>query len=292
VKLLTFRHGLEPPQLGVLRGKNVMRLAARAPGLPADMIELIAGWSAYREQLEALEPDEALDHLLDEVTLCAPILRPGKLLGIGLNYADHVAEAALPAPTDQVWFMMPPSAVNGPRDPIQMPKVSLSLDYEAELAFVIGRRCRHVSRERAHEVIFGYCAANDVSVRDWQLRTSQVILGKSFDSHAPFGPWIVTTDELNDPHCLGIRCFVNGEKRQDSNTRELIHNCFDQVEHLSKVMTLEPGDVIFSGTPAGVGFGFKPPRWLAIGDVVRVEIDNIGFLENRVAAEPEVPYGT
>jgi 2-keto-4-pentenoate hydratase/2-oxohepta-3-ene-1,7-dioic acid hydratase in catechol pathway len=153
------------------------------------------------------------------------------------------------------------------------------------MVFIVGKRGRHLSADNAREAIFGYCVGNDVSVRDWQLRTSQFVLGKSFDTHAPFGPWIVTADEIADPHQLGIRCFVNDEKRQDSNTAQLIFNCYQQIEHLSKVMTLEPGDVIFTGTPGGVGVGFKPPRWLREGDRVRVEIDGLGMLENQVRAE-------
>lgn len=134
-------------------------------------------------------------------------------------------------------------------------------------------------------VIFGYCVGNDVSVRDWQLRTSQFTLGKSFDTHAPFGPWLVTADDIEDPHQLGIRCFVNDEKRQDSNTDQLIFDCFQQIEHLSKVMTLEPGDVIFTGTPGGIGAATKPPRWLRKDDRVRVEIDGLGAIENVVRTE-------
>ena len=135
-------------------------------------------------------------------------------------------------------------------------------------------------------MIFGYCGANDVSIRDWQLKTSQWALGKSFDTHCPYGPWIVTPDEIGDPHALGIRCFVNGEPRQESNTKQLIYNCFEQVALLSQAMTLEPGDLILTGTPGGVGIGFKPARWLKAGDIVRVEIDRIGVIESRVEAEP------
>jgi ureidoglycolate lyase len=159
------------------------------------------------------------------------------------------------------------------------------VDYEAELVVVIGRRCRHVAKERAHEVVFGYCAGNDVSARDWQFHTAQWMLGKSFDTHAPFGPWIVTADEIGDPHALGIRCFVNGEKRQDSNTSNLVFNVFDQIALLSQAVTLEPGDVIFTGTPGGVGMAMKPPRYLKAGDLVRVEIDKIGAIEGRMVAE-------
>jgi 2-keto-4-pentenoate hydratase/2-oxohepta-3-ene-1,7-dioic acid hydratase in catechol pathway len=249
------------------------------------MIGLVADWARWRPALDELASTCSADHALEAVTLCAPVPRPGKILGIGLNYADHVAESGMARPTEQLWFAKMPTSANGPFDPIDLPSVSEQLDYEAELAFVIGRRCRHVSRDRAHEVIFGYCAANDVSVRDWQLRTSQFTIGKSFDTHAPFGPWIVTSDEIGDPHALGIRCFVNDEKRQSSNTSLLIFNCFEQIEHLSKVMTLEPGDVILTGTPGGVGIGLKPPRWLRAGDRVKIDIDKIGAIENVVRHE-------
>ena len=170
-----------------------------------------------------------------------------------------------------------------------MPRVSSLLDYEAELAIVIGKRCRHVPVENAHEVIAGYTIANDVSVRDWQLRTPTMTIGKSFDTHGPLGPWIVTADELGDPHDLGIRTFVNDELRQDSNTGEMIFNCYEQVAHLSEAFTLEPGDVIATGTPAGIGAVRQPfpDGLLKVGDVVRIEIDGIGELQNTVIEEPE-----
>jgi 2-keto-4-pentenoate hydratase/2-oxohepta-3-ene-1,7-dioic acid hydratase in catechol pathway len=162
---------------------------------------------------------------------------------------------------------------------------SEQVDYEAELVVIISKRSRHVTKELAPAVVFGYCAGNDVSVRDWQLRSSQWVLGKSFDTHAPIGPWIVTPDEIIDPHALGIRCFVNGEERQNSNTRHLIFNVFEQITHLSTAMTLEPGDIIFTGTPGGVGLAMNPPRWLKPGDRVRVEIDRIGAIEAIIRPE-------
>ena len=176
--------------------------------------------------------------------------------------------------------------VTGPRDPIHLPRVSPLLDYEGELGFVIGRRCRHVPRERAAEVIAGYVVINDVTVRDWQLRTPTWTMGKSFDTHGPIGPWIVTPDELPDPHQLRLRTWVNRQLRQDSNTKQLIFDCFTLVEHLSTAFTLEPGDVVATGTPGGVGISMKPPRLLVAGDVVRIEIEGIGWIENRVVPEP------
>lgn len=179
------------------------------------------------------------------------------------------------------------TSVTGPYDPIHLPRASHALDYEGELGLVIGRRCRHVPRERASEVIAGYLVLNDVTVRDWQLRTPTMTMGKSWDTHCPMGPWITTADEVGDPHSLGIRTWVDGELRQDSNTKELIFDCFELVAHLSTAFTLEPGDVIATGTPAGVGIAMKPPRFLTVGDVVRIEIETLGEIENPVIPEPE-----
>jgi 2-keto-4-pentenoate hydratase/2-oxohepta-3-ene-1,7-dioic acid hydratase in catechol pathway len=185
-----------------------------------------------------------------------------------------------------VFFNKQTTCVVGPGDDVHLPRVSSLLDYEGELGFVIGRRCRHVPRDRAAEVIAGYVVVNDVSVRDWQLRTPTMTMGKSFDTHGPMGPWLVTPDEVGDPHALELRTWVNGELRQHSNTRQLIFDCFAQVEHLSTAFTLEPGDVVTTGTPSGVGGAMQPPRFLVVGDVVRVEIERVGRIENRVVAEP------
>ncbi|SFC93454.1 2-keto-4-pentenoate hydratase/2-oxohepta-3-ene-1,7-dioic acid hydratase (catechol pathway) [Pseudomonas citronellolis] len=291
MKLCTFKTPGGLVGVGIVNGDGIIRVADHLSAAPRDMAGLIGEWQFWQEPLQRLAQIQKADFVLDEVTLLAPLPRPGKILGIGLNYADHVAESGMATPADQLWFAMMNTAANGPYAPIDLPLVSEQLDYEAEMVFVIGKRCRHVSREQARDAIFGYCVGNDVSVRDWQLRTSQFVLGKSFDGHAPFGPWLVTPDEVGNPHELGIRCFVNDEQRQESNTRELIFDCYQQVEHLSKVMTLEPGDVIFSGTPGGVGAGFKPPRWLREGDRVRVEIDGLGAIENVVRAERAVGDG-
>ena len=220
--------------------------------------------------------------------LLAPV-RPRKFLAIGLNYADHIAESGMDAPEFPIFFNKQITCVTGPGADVHMPRVSTLLDYEGELAMVIGTRCRHVPVEQAAEVIAGYTITNDVSVRDWQLRTPTMTMGKSFDTHGPLGPWIVTADELGDPHKLGIRTFVNGELRQDGNTADMVFNCFEQVAHLSQAFTLEPGDVIATGTPAGVGAVRQPfpEGLLKVGDVVRVEIDGIGELENTVVAEPQ-----
>jgi 2-keto-4-pentenoate hydratase/2-oxohepta-3-ene-1,7-dioic acid hydratase in catechol pathway len=233
---------------------------------------------------ELVEESEA-DAALADVRLMAPVTRPGKIMGIGLNYADHIKESGQPTPNHQVWFSKAVTSINGPFDPIELPLASKMTDYEAELVVIIGKRCKHVPAERAGGVVFGYCAGNDVSVRDWQMRTPQWSLGKSFDTHAPIGPWIVTPDELGDPHSLGIRCLVNGELRQNSNTKYLVFSVFDQIAHLSQAMTLQPGDVIFTGTPGGVGLAMNPPQLLKEGDRVRIEIDRIGAIEATMRNE-------
>jgi 2-keto-4-pentenoate hydratase/2-oxohepta-3-ene-1,7-dioic acid hydratase in catechol pathway len=205
---------------------------------------------------------------------------------VGLNYAEHIAETGAKKPDFPTFFNKQVSCINGPNAPIHLPRVSSVLDYEGELAFVIGKRCRHVPRERAAEVVGGFAVMNDVSVRDWQVKAPTMTLGKSFDTHGPLGPWIVTPDEVGDPHDLDLETRVNGEIRQSSNTRHLIFDCYDLIETLSTVMTLEPGDVISTGTPSGVGIACKPPRMLVEGDVVAIEIQRVGRIENRVIAEP------
>jgi 2-keto-4-pentenoate hydratase/2-oxohepta-3-ene-1,7-dioic acid hydratase in catechol pathway len=236
-----------------------------------------------------VDRDESAEHYpLDSVRLLAPV-RPRKFLAIGLNYADHIAESGMEAPDYPVFFNKQVTCVVGPDDDVHMPQVSQLLDYEGELAIVIGARCRHVPENRAHEVIAGYTISDDISVRDWQVRTPTMTMGKSFDTHGPLGPWLVTADELGDPHDLPIRTFVNDELRQHGNTREMIYNCYQQVAHLSQAFTLEPGDVIATGTPAGIGAVRQPfpDGLLKVGDVVRIQIDGIGELRNTVVEEPD-----
>ena len=281
MKLATFRDNTGP-RLGIVVNDRISDVSAHVADAPGDMTALIRQWSRLKSHLQqaiAGRPDRALS----DVKLCAPISRPGKILAIGLNYIDHIEETAAQRPVHPTFFAKMPTATNGPFDAIEFPAVSTELDYEAELVVVIGRCCRNVSAERAREVIFGYCAGNDVSVRDWQKRTAQWTVGKSFDTHAPFGPWITTADEI-DSRNLGIRSFVNGEPRQSSNTGKMLFDCCAQVAYLSQAMTLEPGDLIYTGTPAGIGMARRPPLYLKPGDVVRVEIDGLGALENRVEA--------
>ncbi len=267
--------------IGVVRGDQVIDLASC--GFPGDMLSLLADGI----DVAAIEAKlgEGKSMALADIELLAPVPNPGKVLAIGLNYGDHIAESGMEAPKHQVWFNKQHNCITGPYAPINLPSVSPMLDYEAELCLVIGRTCKHVPKERAHEVIAGYFCGNDVSVRDWQMRAQTFQIGKSFDTHGPIGPYLVTPDEVGDPHDLGIRCLVNGEERQSSNTRHLIFDCFDAIEHLTQAFTLDVGDVLFMGTPAGVGAAMKPPSWLVDGDVVRVEIDKLGYIENTVVPE-------
>ena len=282
MKLARFRHG-GLVRLGLVLDHGIVDIDAHLADAPATMLSLIETFGQHKGGLSALHQLPA-DFSLDEVALLCPIERAGKIMGIGLNYADHVEESGMEMPADQLWFSKAPTSLNGPFDGIELPRVSVALDYEVELAIIIGKRARHIARKTAQEAIFGYCVGNDTTVRDWQFKTSQFVLGKSFDTHAPIGPWIVTADDL-DPAALDIRCYVNDELRQSSNTRHLIFDCAAILEHLSKAMTLEPGDVIMTGTPSGVGAVMTPPRFLKVGDVVRSEIDGIGTIINPVIDE-------
>ena len=275
VRVTRFRHS-GSTQTGIVVGDEIV-------AAPGDVLEVLAAGG------EATTTGTS--HPLAEVELLAPIPVPPKFLAIGLNYADHTAEGGRPAPDFPVFFNKQRTCVTGPHSPIHLPRVSDMLDYEGELGIVIGRRCRHVPADRAHEVIAGYTVMNDVTIRDWQAKAPTWTLGKSFDTHGPTGPWIVSPDEIGDPHALRIRTWVNGDLRQDAPTKEMIFDCFQQIETLSTVFTLEPGDLISTGTPAGVGVFRDPPEFLRVGDVVRIEIDGIGVIENPVVDEPaDTPF--
>ena len=278
MKLCTYRSP-KGPLVGVVGNGRVID-----GGFDGAMTDLIRDWPNARAGLEkAASQSDGLP--LEDAQLLAPVPRPGKIFAIGLNYADHIAESKLGTPEHQVWFTKAVTSINGPYSPVQIPKISAFVDYEAELMAVIGKGGRHIPAERAVEHIFGYCVGNDVTERLWQHRTPQWSLGKSFDTHAPIGPWITTTDEVTDVHSLDLRCSVNGELRQSSNTRHLVFNVFQQVEHLSEAMTLEPGDLIFTGTPGGIGAAMDPRQLLKEGDVVRCEISGLGYIENRFEKE-------
>jgi 2-keto-4-pentenoate hydratase/2-oxohepta-3-ene-1,7-dioic acid hydratase in catechol pathway len=283
MRICSFATTAGVPALGIVEGDEVVDLSAvGVPSEPAAALAKVGG--AGLEKLAASAPRLPLA----EVQLLAPAA-PRKYLGVALNYADHIAETGMEAPEVPVFFNKQVTCVVGPGADVHMPKVSTLLDYEAELALVIGKRCRHVPVERAHEVIAGYTCANDLSVRDWQGRAQTMTIGKSFDTHGPLGPWLVTPDEVGDPQDLRIRCTVDEEQRQDASTAEMVFDCFQQVSHLSEACTLEPGDVIATGTPSGVGIGRTPIREnvLQVGQTVRVEIERIGELVNTVVAEPD-----
>jgi len=217
----------------------------------------------------------------------APVPWPGKALAIGLNYRDHAAEAGAQLPKQPVVFIKVSTCIIGHGAPIHRPMVSGAVDWEGEFCFVMGKRARHVPARDALNYVAGYTIGNDVSVRDWQFHSSTWIMGKGFDTHGPLGPYLVTPDEAGDVKNLDLKTWVNGELKQSSNTRHLIFGVSELIEYISKAFTLEPGDVVFTGTPAGVGFSRKPPEALKPGDVVRIEITRLGALENPVIAEPE-----
>jgi 2-keto-4-pentenoate hydratase/2-oxohepta-3-ene-1,7-dioic acid hydratase in catechol pathway len=283
VRLASF-HTAEGLRPGVVVGDEIVDLAVADGTLLAPWAELLDRGPECLRRVRAIVGSGGHRLALASVRLAAPV-QPRKFFAIGLNYADHVAESGLPTPEHLTVFVKAGTSVNGPYDPIQRPVVSECLDYEGELGFVIGRRCRHVHAQDAADVIAGYLIVDDVSVRDWQIQTPQWSLAKSFDTHGPIGPWITTADELADPHALGIRTYVNGDLRQQSNTNQLIFDCFRQVEILSQACTLEPGDVIATGTPSGIAAAMEGRPWLKPGDRVRVEIDGLGAIENEVVQE-------
>jgi 2-keto-4-pentenoate hydratase/2-oxohepta-3-ene-1,7-dioic acid hydratase in catechol pathway len=275
-------------RLGKLFGDHLVDLAVAAPPIPNNIIDFLAAGETALEAFHAASDRPDARIALADVRLLPPVTQPEKFLGIGMNYRDHAAEASkagLETPAYQLWFNKQISCITGPYDDVVKPSVSEKMDYEAELGVVIGRRCRHVPVDQARSVIGGYLICNDVSARDWQLRTPTHTLGKSFDTHGPIGPWLLLDSEIRDPHALEIRMFVNGEPRQRAGTGSMIYNIFEQISYLSTVMTLKPGDILATGTPSGVGAALKPPRFLQPGDVMRVEIDGIGHIENRVVAE-------
>jgi 2-keto-4-pentenoate hydratase/2-oxohepta-3-ene-1,7-dioic acid hydratase in catechol pathway len=283
VRLASFSVGGGPGRPGVVDGEEIIDLSDAVVGLPATMRELLALGPPGLERARAAPALGAVRHALAEVRRLAPVPDPPAILGIGMNYRAHVAELGREAPEWQYWFNKQRTAIAGPGDPIVLPAVSDAVDYEGELAMVIGPRCQHVPAARAFEVVAGFTIINDVSARDWQWRTPTFTVGKSFDTHAPCGPELVTGDELGDPEVLGIRTWVNDELRQDSTTADMIFGCAAMIEYLTTAFPLEPGTVIATGTPAGVGAGFDPPRFLAAGDTVRIAIDGIGELSNPVA---------
>ena len=251
------------------------------------MMEFLAAGSGALAAMQKQIDSGKARIALNDVKLQAPVPRPGKYLAISLNYADHIAETGKEKPEYPSFFTKQSSCVIAHGDAIHRPRVSDKLDYEGELAFVIGQRCRHVPVDQAHRVIAGFTIANDVSVRDWQARSPTMMIGKSFDTCGPLGPWLVTPDEIGDPHNLAIKTWIDDELRQDSNTRHMIFNCYEMIAYLSQAMTLEPGDVISTGTPSGVGVKMQPRGYMKPGQTARIEIEKIGVLSNPVIEEPD-----
>jgi 2-keto-4-pentenoate hydratase/2-oxohepta-3-ene-1,7-dioic acid hydratase in catechol pathway len=289
MKLATFTHAGRT-RIGVVDEGDIVDLAAAVPDLPQEMCAFLrAGRPALDSARNALLQRSTRLRVSD-VWIEAPVQRPGKLITIGVNYREHAAEAGRETPQHPPLNFRLGTCINAPYGDMWLPSKSVQFDYELEFSAVIGRRCRGITREQASQVVVGYTIFNDGSVRDYQLQV-QRNLGKSWDTHGPLGPWIVTADEIADPHNLEFRTTVNGEVRQHDNTGNMIHDWETMIEYASTAWTLEPGDVIATGTCGGVAFGMQPPQWLKVGDVVRMEVEGIGYLENRVVPEPPGTMG-
>jgi len=291
MKIVTFKSD-RGPVAGVVAGERVLDVCRASDGeIPGSAVELIASEDALRRAralaeraLEDSRFGEEFTVQLSQTTLLAPIPRPGKIVCLGLNYRDHAAEGGHEVPDEPVVFSKAPTSVIGPGQCIVLPRVSHKVDYEVELAFVIGKGGKDIPAAEAMQHVAGYTVLNDVSARDYQEEKpgGQWYLAKSFDTFCPMGPWIVTADEIEDPHGLGLSCTVSGQLMQSSNTAEMVFRIPQIVEYVSRVFTLEPGDVVATGTPPGVGVARTPPRFLRTGDVVVCAVDNIGSLENPV----------
>lgn len=282
MKLLRFE-GAEGARLGVAEGESIVPLDSIGSEYPT-MLAIIAGGDAALAAVRSAAAAETARIPLASANLLAPVEQPGKFMAIGMNFKKHAEEAArlgIETPKQQFWFNKQTTCVAGPFDAIDR-GVSEMVDYEVELCAVIGKSAKGVSEADAKNHVFGYTVTNDVSARDWQKHSPTFTMGKSFDTHGPIGPWIVTADEIEDPHALGLRCLVNGEVRQDSDTSQLVFDLWEQISYLSTAFTLQPGDLIATGTPEGVGIARTPPVFLKSGDVVRCEVDKIGAIENRV----------
>jgi 2-keto-4-pentenoate hydratase/2-oxohepta-3-ene-1,7-dioic acid hydratase in catechol pathway len=284
VRLVTFTESDQKPRPGALQGDRVVDLSDQL----SDIRELIEGGpelqQSVHEFLGFLDKTHS-QFSITQVTLLPPILKPPRIFCLGLAYRDHAIETHQAIPRVPTIFLKLTSALNGPHSAVVLPKLTQQPDYEAEFAFVIGKGGKNIPADRWQEHVFGYTIMNDVSARDIQMATSQWSLGKSFDTFAPLGPAIVTKDEIPDPHSLDIKLSIGGEVLQHSNTRELIFRIPNLIAYISSVTSLQPGDIISTGTPSGVGLGRTPHRWLRPGDTIITEIEGIGQLVNPVVAE-------
>jgi 2-keto-4-pentenoate hydratase/2-oxohepta-3-ene-1,7-dioic acid hydratase in catechol pathway len=278
------------PRVGLVTGEEVVDLTSESDGALDEVVKFLAlGPVASKELADRCLRRAKTRLSIQGVKFLAPVRSADKILGVGMNYHSFVAAAerlGLPLPKSLLWFQRPRACLAGPTDDVWLPRGATDLDYEAELAVVIGRRCRRVAAKDAAHVIAGFTVANDLTLRDRVLKS--VPLGKSFDTHTPTGPWITSLDEVGDPHRLDIRSWVNGELRQESNTSDMMSSCYALIEELSTVCTLNPGDILLTGTPDGSGIFCKPPQSLRVGDSVRIEIERIGTIENRIVDEPPI----
>ncbi|HLV89005.1 MAG TPA: fumarylacetoacetate hydrolase family protein [Candidatus Sulfotelmatobacter sp.] len=281
MRLVTFKAGADSAKIGVVVGQEVLPL----PSADRDMTAFLAAGPSAMAEAERINRGEkppAARYPLSEIKLLAPVLRPGKIIAVGLNYRDHAIETKQEIPTSPIIFAKFPTSVTHPDTPVVLPDGDPQADYEAELAVVIGRQAKGVAEANAMDYVAGYMPLNDVSARKWQFSDKQWVRGKSCDTFCPMGPWLTTKDSVSDPHALFIRTRVNSAVMQNSNTSNLIFKVPFLIQFLSASMTLEPGDVIATGTPDGVGVFRKPPVFLKSGDVMEVEIEGLGVLRNPV----------
>jgi 2-keto-4-pentenoate hydratase/2-oxohepta-3-ene-1,7-dioic acid hydratase in catechol pathway len=285
MQLITFTEN-NNTRIGLLSGDGVIDLSQADASLPTDMLAFLQGGDSMMDAARAVT--SPAHFALGDVRLERPVLTPPMILAIGLNYKAHAEESGAALPKVPLVFTKQQTCANGPYDDVYAPPESKLLDYEGELGIVIGKQCRRVKKEDAEDVIAGYCIVNDVSIRDWQARgaPASFTMGKSWDTHGPMGPAIVTKDEVGDPHQLQLKTWINGDLRQDSSTSDLIFDCFEIIEFISTAFTLQPGTIIPTGTPSGVASAMNPPAWMVPGDVCRIEIDKLGYIENNIIAEP------
>ena len=285
MRLVTFNTDNTPSRAGLLIGDEVVDIHETAPELPASVREILAAGDECLRAIGKLATAKRRTHRLEKVHLGPPVPDPQKIICIGQNYRDHCAEQNAPIPERPIIFAKFPTALTGPRDPVRLPKISQQVDYEVELAFVIGRGGKHILEARAFEHVAGYMVLNDVTARDIQFGDKQWVRGKTFDTFAPCGPALVMGDEVPDPHALALSLTLNGQTMQTSRTDQLIFRVPHLVAFLSQVVTLLPGDIVTTGTPPGVGAFRKPPVWLKPGDKMKATVEGLGSIENTCVAE-------
>ncbi len=303
MKVLRY-HYKDQECIGVFMNGNILLLSEilKDKRGSSDILHIISNWDHYKRKIESADIKKENLIPFNPKELLAPIDKPEKFLAIGMNYKKHRAEsvdAGIKPPRNQMWFTKQLNCINSPFGDIIKPETTMMLDYEAELAMIVGKKCYQISANEASNYIFGYTICNDISMRDWQLHNMpdrvELMIGKSHDTHGPIGPWIVTSDEIRDPHSLKIDCYVNDELRQSSDTGDMIWNCYEQIEYLSSAMTLKPGDIITTGTPPGSGFsprgasgkadkGRKGNVFLEPGDIVKCQIESIGVIKNKIVS--------